>query len=115
MSSLSSTWAETALRVSAAGATGTSTRRARPGEARAGGAARAHNDGDWGADLEVCGALGNEDLGEVALLLDLVADGGLVRLHLGDDVAGADLVPFRLEPLGDGAGRHGLREGGGPR
>ena len=63
-------------------------------------------------DRDVLRALGDQDLGDRALVDGLDLHGRLVGLDLGDDVAGFDLVAFLLQPLGEVALLHRWRKSG---
>ena len=52
-----------------------------------------------GADLDVHGAFLHEYPGKVSVILTLEAHGGLVGLHLEQDVPSRDLVTYLLAPL----------------
>ncbi len=80
------------------------------------GAVRALALGDEHGDRRVHGhalrAVRDEDLAQGPLVHGLDLHRGLVRLDLGDHVAGADRVAFLLEPARERTLRHRRREGG---
>ena len=70
----------------------------------------AEQQGDHLVDRHVVGALGDEDLADLALIDRFDLHGRLVGLDLGQDVAGADLVALLDEPFRERALGHGRRE-----
>ena len=68
--------------------------------------------GDRRVDLDALGALGDQQLGHLALVDRLHLHGGLVGLDLGDDVAGLDVLALRHQPFGELALLHGGRQRG---
>src|SRR3546814_969207 len=67
-----------------------------------------HRDG--GVDGHALGALGHQDLAELALVGRLELHGRLVGLDLGHDVAGLDRVTFLDQPFGQLALGHRGRQ-----
>ena len=63
-------------------------------------------------DRNVLGALGHQDLAELAVLGRLDLHGRLVGLDLGDEIAGAHLVALAHQPFGELALLHGGRKRG---
>mmetsp|Transcript_8406 Transcript_8406/g.25223 ORF Transcript_8406/g.25223 Transcript_8406/m.25223 type:complete len:298 (+) Transcript_8406:606-1499(+) len=68
------------------------------------------HDGHGLADLDVAGSLRHKNLGQEATVHSLPLDGGLVRLHLRQDLPRVDCVALLLGPRGQAALGHGGRK-----